>query len=86
MAKSKPERSGKTSGLSLLAIGVALFCFVYPQHAWTAYRNVNEQARLYLVRALMRRMGGQVRFHSAPGAGFEAELSFPASREEGAAG
>jgi len=41
---------------------------------------------LYLVRALMRRMGGQVRFHSAPGAGFEAELSFPASREEGAAG
>jgi signal transduction histidine kinase len=38
---------------------------------------------LYLVRALMRRMGGQARFHSAPGAGFEAELSFLASREEG---
>ncbi len=40
---------------------------------------------LYLVRALMQRMGGEAQFHSAPGAGFRAELAFPASREEGTA-
>ncbi len=37
---------------------------------------------LYLVRALMRRMGGYAEFFSAPGAGFRAELKFAASREE----
>ena len=37
---------------------------------------------LYLVRALMQRMGGEVTFHSAPGDGFRAELSFVASHEE----
>lgn len=36
---------------------------------------------LYLVRALMERMGGRAEFHSAPGQGFRAELRFPASRE-----
>ena len=36
---------------------------------------------LYLVRALMQRMGGAARFHSAPGAGFRAELTFAAGQE-----
>jgi signal transduction histidine kinase len=36
---------------------------------------------LYLVRALMERMGGRVEFRSAPGQGFRAELYFAASRE-----
>jgi signal transduction histidine kinase len=40
---------------------------------------------LYLVRALMRRMGGRADFFSAPGAGFRAELRFAASRDEAAA-
>jgi signal transduction histidine kinase len=31
---------------------------------------------LYLVRRLMQRMGGKVRFSSAPGEGFRAELAF----------
>ena len=31
---------------------------------------------LYLVRALMQRMGGRVEFHTAPGEGFRAELRF----------
>ena len=39
---------------------------------------------LYLVRALMQRMGGYANFYSAPGEGFRAELSFAASREEAA--
>jgi signal transduction histidine kinase len=39
---------------------------------------------LYLVRALMRRMGGEARYFSRPGEGFRAELEFAASREEGA--
>lgn len=39
---------------------------------------------LYLVRALMRRMGGRAEFSSTPGAGFRAELYFAASREEAA--
>lgn len=34
---------------------------------------------LYLVRRLMQRMGGRVRFESAPGEGFRAELSFRVS-------
>ncbi|HMD58478.1 MAG TPA: HAMP domain-containing sensor histidine kinase [Steroidobacteraceae bacterium] len=34
---------------------------------------------LYLVRALMRRMGGEVRFATMPGRGFAAHLSFLAS-------
>lgn len=37
---------------------------------------------LYLVRALMQRMGGRAEFKSAPGAGFGATLVFLASREE----
>lgn len=36
---------------------------------------------LYLVRALMERMGGRAEFHSAPGQGFGAELRFSASGE-----
>jgi signal transduction histidine kinase len=36
---------------------------------------------LYLVRVLMDRMGGSVRFAAAPGGGFEARLSFKASAE-----
>ena len=36
---------------------------------------------LYLVRALMERMGGRAEFHSAPGRGFRAELWFSASTE-----
>lgn len=36
---------------------------------------------LYLVRALMQRMGGRAEFHSSPGDGFRAELYFAASRE-----
>jgi signal transduction histidine kinase len=40
---------------------------------------------LYLVRALMERMGGHADFFSAPGEGFRAELCFAASHEEGAA-
>ncbi|MBS0388164.1 MAG: HAMP domain-containing histidine kinase [Proteobacteria bacterium] len=36
---------------------------------------------LYLVRALMERMGGRAEFHSAPGRGFGAELRFSASGE-----
>jgi len=36
---------------------------------------------LYLVRALMDRMGGRAEFQSSPGNGFRAELSFNASRE-----
>jgi signal transduction histidine kinase len=36
---------------------------------------------LYLVRALMQRMGGEAQFHSAPGAGFRAELLFNTSGE-----
>jgi hypothetical protein len=39
---------------------------------------------LYLVRALMERMGGRAEFHSSPGNGFCAELSFSASREAAA--
>jgi signal transduction histidine kinase len=39
---------------------------------------------LYLVRALMQRMGGYAKFYSAPGEGFRAELCFAASREEAA--
>ncbi len=39
---------------------------------------------LYLVRALMERMGGRVEFHSAPEQGFRAELYFAASREAAA--
>ena len=39
---------------------------------------------LYLVRALMQRMGGHAAFYSAPGEGFRAELCFAASREEAA--
>lgn len=38
---------------------------------------------LYLVRALMQRMGGEANFFSAPGEGFRAELQFTASRDEG---
>jgi len=38
---------------------------------------------LYLVRALMQRMGGEASFFSTPGEGFRAELKFAASREEG---
>jgi signal transduction histidine kinase len=34
---------------------------------------------LYLVRVLMERMGGSVKFAQAPGGGFEARLSFKAS-------
>ena len=36
---------------------------------------------LYLVRALMERMGGRAEFHSSPGKGFRAELYFAASHE-----
>jgi signal transduction histidine kinase len=36
---------------------------------------------LYLVRALMQRMGGQVEFIAAPGEAFRAELLFRAARE-----
>ena len=36
---------------------------------------------LYLVRALMERMGGRAEFYSAPGEGFRAELRFAASSE-----
>jgi signal transduction histidine kinase len=36
---------------------------------------------LYLVRALMDRMGGRAEFHSSPGNGFRAELIFSASHE-----
>jgi signal transduction histidine kinase len=36
---------------------------------------------LYLVRALMDRMGGRAEFHSSPGNGFRAELVFGASPE-----
>ena len=36
---------------------------------------------LYLVRALMRRMGGRAEFFTAPGAGFRAELHFAASAD-----
>jgi signal transduction histidine kinase len=39
---------------------------------------------LYLVRALMNRMGGRAEFFSAPGAGFRAELRFSASTDAGA--
>ncbi len=39
---------------------------------------------LYLVRALMQRMGGRAEFHSSPGNGFRAELYFAASRESAA--
>lgn len=39
---------------------------------------------LYLVRALMVRMGGSADFSSAPGEGFRAELRFPLSHEESA--
>ena len=37
---------------------------------------------LYLVRALMERMGGRADFFSAPGAGFRVELKFAASSQE----
>jgi signal transduction histidine kinase len=37
---------------------------------------------LYLVRALMERMGGEANFYSTLGEGFRAELSFAASRED----
>jgi signal transduction histidine kinase len=37
---------------------------------------------LYLVRALMERMGGRADFSSAPGQGFRAELRFVASHED----
>jgi len=40
---------------------------------------------LYLVRALMERMGGRADFSSAPGAGFRAELRFAPSSEEAGA-
>ncbi len=39
---------------------------------------------LYLVRALMQRMGGRAEFHSSPGNGFRAELYFAANREAAA--
>ena len=39
---------------------------------------------LYLVRALMQRMGGRAEFHSSPGDGFRAELYFASSREHAA--
>ena len=34
-------------------IAVALVCSLYPRHSWKTYRNVNEQARLYLVKAVV---------------------------------
>jgi len=40
---------------------------------------------LYLVRALMERMGGRADFSSAPGSGFRAELRFAPSSEEAGA-
>ena len=40
---------------------------------------------LYLVRTLMRRMGGRAEFSSIAGSGFRAELHFAASHEEAAA-
>ena len=40
---------------------------------------------LYLVRALMVRMGGRAEFSSAPGQGFRAELRLPLSHEGGSA-
>jgi signal transduction histidine kinase len=39
---------------------------------------------LYLVRALMQRMGGEATFFTTPGEGFRAELKFAASHEEAA--
>lgn len=48
-----PARPGSRAPLALVAIVVALACCLYPQHSWKTYRNVNEQARLYLVKAVV---------------------------------
>jgi len=39
--------------MSYVVIAIALACYLYPQHSWKQYRNVNEQARLYLVKAVV---------------------------------
>ena len=36
-----------------MVIAAALVCYLYPRHSFKEYRNVNEQARLYLVKAVV---------------------------------
>src|SRR4029453_11162032 len=45
--------SGWGRPLFAAVIAVALVCAVYPRHSWKTYRNGNEQARLYLVKAMV---------------------------------
>src|SRR6185295_9060614 len=55
------KRSGKvappaTQGfprLWLVPIVAFAICALYPRHSYVEYRNVNEQARLYLVKAIV---------------------------------
>lgn len=49
---SNVARNGLAT-ISYVAIAIALACYLYPQHSWKDYRNVNEQARLYLVKAVV---------------------------------
>jgi hypothetical protein len=39
--------------MAYAVIAIALVCCLYPRHSWKTYRNVNEQARLYLVKAVV---------------------------------
>ena len=48
-----PGRHARPSRLAYAVIAVVLVCCLYPRHSWKTYRNVNEQARLYLVKAMV---------------------------------
>ena len=53
---SPPPAIGPASArwrISYVVIAIAFVCYVYPQHSWKQYRNVNEQARLYLLKAVV---------------------------------
>src|SRR5262245_29566982 len=51
--KATPPALGRPGRLVTIVIAAALVCCLYPRHSWKTYRNVNEQARLYLVKAVV---------------------------------
>jgi hypothetical protein len=48
-----PGDHARPSRIAYAVIAIALVCCLYPRHSWKTYRNVNEQARLYLVKAVV---------------------------------
>src|SRR5436190_10729331 len=53
-ASSVPGASaGRPRSLAAVLIALCFLCALYPLHSWRSYRNVNEQARLYLVKAVV---------------------------------